>query len=592
LVALGLPLIAGCGGADKGDTVLATVGDREITASYYKEKLGKLKPEELPIDDEGNVLDTTTEAGRLRFMKALVDKELMVTKALELGYETEPSIANARESILFFESGGYLKRDVVDEPANFISEEEYQHYLTRLGETRHCNFVICNFKDDAYKAIEAAKTVDDWMDVVHEYHAMAVRPNVDYTISVPWGKYVDTFERGIFAVAEGEVTEPIETQHGYWVLKVLEIKSKPVADEESRRGDILASVRQRKANLLMQDFVQEVRDNHKLEINEDALWLVYQGLPEGETILDPETNQPVPLESLKPLTIAPEHLDTILYSYETLEGQTVGTIGDYKSHFDAMSAFQRPKAAESLGSLRGKLLGELDRIVMQDENIVRGYTEDPRVLEAVNKKIEQMIVSALHQDVAEYESHVSPEDIDEYWAEHKEDYFQVEQRAGLTVFCSGRENAESAREAALAGTPWSEMLQRYGTDKENKGRQGKVGPYPTTFINPFKVALFALNQVGDVSEPFQSEGQWAIVRLTEVIPEHQKEKNDVLESIGQTIKLTRQDEKLTATLDEWRNEYPVEIFNDRLNQMPGYYEIQEELRQKRLEYRTTGSNES
>ena len=48
----GLAFLAGCGGSGRDeDVVLARVGDQEIKAAYYENKLGKMTAEDLPRDD-------------------------------------------------------------------------------------------------------------------------------------------------------------------------------------------------------------------------------------------------------------------------------------------------------------------------------------------------------------------------------------------------------------------------------------------------------------------------------------------------------------------------------------------------------------
>jgi len=584
VIGFGLALISGCGGGDGGDNaILATVGQNEITADYYMEKLGKLEDEELPRDDAGNIMNTGTQEGRLAFMEVLVNKELMVLKAYELGYDKDDQIHKAKESMADYHASTFMRVDEIEKPSNFISEEEFDYYVTRLGESRHCNFVICNFMDDALAAKKMGETAENWMDVVNAHHASEVRPNIEYKITIPWGKYIDSFERGVFEVEVGGVTDPIETEHGYWVIRVNEVTNIPETKIEERRGVILSSVRQRKNNLLMKDYVERVRAEHKLVIEEDALWVVYQGLPGGEYIIDPETNKPVPQEELNELIIDPKDLDLLLFSYETLAGPTVYTIGDYKAHFDQMNAFQRPKASESLCGLRSKLLGEVDVPIMRDEGRRRNYIEDPRVIKALNKQIEQMMVSSLHQDVAKYDEHVGPEALAEYWEAHKENYFEEESRSGYAVFCNDREKADKAYQAAVAGTSWKQMMKRFDTNPENQKNDGAAGPFPASFVNPYKVGLYSIAEEDGVCEPFLNEGKWVVMKLAEIVHAHQPELATVREQVGRAVKLARQDIQLKGILDEWRLEYPVEINLEELNQMPDFAGCRQHLEELRLE---------
>ena len=96
-------LLAGCGGKDGGDksggsTVLATVGDTDITAEMYETGLAKMEKGDLPVDDLGQPVDTATQAGKQEFLEVLINKELLRQKALQLGYDQDPQALGAKAS--------------------------------------------------------------------------------------------------------------------------------------------------------------------------------------------------------------------------------------------------------------------------------------------------------------------------------------------------------------------------------------------------------------------------------------------------------------------------------------------------------------
>src|SRR5262245_3735165 len=95
IVACGaLVAIAACnkggGGAKTSESqgeVVARVGGRPITKSYYEQRLAKMERRFLP--------DTLDLAGRKQFLDFIVNKELMALKAEELKYDEDPRITNS-----------------------------------------------------------------------------------------------------------------------------------------------------------------------------------------------------------------------------------------------------------------------------------------------------------------------------------------------------------------------------------------------------------------------------------------------------------------------------------------------------------------
>ena len=124
LVLVGL-LVAGCGGGGSDqDSVLATVGDVEITSGYYENRLSKLEENELPRDAEGNLMDTGTLEGKMEFLNTLIHKEVMALTAEALGIDQDPSIVAARQSLTSYEAELTMWDRVIEEPANTITNEE------------------------------------------------------------------------------------------------------------------------------------------------------------------------------------------------------------------------------------------------------------------------------------------------------------------------------------------------------------------------------------------------------------------------------------------------------------------------------------
>ncbi len=342
-------LATGCGG-DKADNdfskyvdnsaVLAKVGNGEITAKYYEERLSKMTAEELPKLD-GVTMDMSADAGKLAFMDVLVNKELMNQKALKLGYNLDPAVVGARLSIVQYEGVLAMWNDVVMEVTSTISEEELQDFYANMGTEYQCHYVICDLEEDALKAREFALTGADWEDVVNKYHDGSRSVTNKYELAVPFGQYSEEFEDKIIETELGGVSQPILSSYGYWVVRVVEINHGDKPDLEEAKAHILDVARNRKIGSTRQQFKKDMRVKYEFFINQDALWAAYEGLPEAG-LMDPETKQPYTKDQLEDLDVSTKDLGLVFYSYRGKEGQLVeSTVADYKTHFDKMSVFQR-----------------------------------------------------------------------------------------------------------------------------------------------------------------------------------------------------------------------------------------------------------
>jgi parvulin-like peptidyl-prolyl isomerase len=570
-------LAVAVGGCSKSksddDLVLATVADVEITGAVYKAKLAKFKEHELPRGEDGELLDTATMAGREAFLAILINKETMQLKAVELGYDKEADVEAARNQLYDYYASQLLYEDAIETPANVISDEALAEYVSHMGEKRLCDFLITNFEDDAREARAKALAGTPWDELVAEYHDGDMSPTGRNEITVPWGQFQDSFESAVFAVEEGGVTEPIPTTYGFWLMHVRQIKNDPPPDVDAIKPKVLDSIRQRKINLARNEFKDEVREAHDFVLDDESLWICYEGLPENESIIDPETGKPTPREQLQPLKIDAADLDRLLYSFTTIDGPETSNIGEYKSRFDRMNAFQRPKRSEMLGGLRQKLIGELDKVIMTDESIKRGYRDDPRVVELAMNQINQMMVTRLHDDGLVIDETVTKEQLEQFWAEHKQDYAQPERRSGTLVDCDSQASAERARAALLAGEDFRAVLDKFGVDAVNKKNGGRFGPLKAGVEHPIVTPLFRLANIGDVTEPIEVRDQYVVIVLTEIEPGGVPELGEFREAVAQRIRASRKEDELNRLLDQWQHEYGVTIDELNLAKMPSWQEL-------------------
>ncbi len=563
-------LFVGCGGGDKApagiqddSAVIATVGSENITSDYYEDRLAQLAGNELPVED-GQYMDTSTEAGKRAFLKILINKELLTQKAVQLGYDKEPGIQTARKSITEYEGGLAMWADVVGDISRKVTEEELQAFYAQMGTEYVCNYVICNFEDDAMEAREFALTGADWEDVVDKFHDGSPATTGKYEISVPFGQYSSEFEDLVFAEELGGVSMPISTSYGFWIVRVIKINHKDKPSLEESKGRILDITQNRKSGRLRSDFKKEIRAKYEFQIDEVALWATYQGVPEGG-LMDPVTNKPYTRDQLKPLDVRSEHLGDILYSYKGRDGNLIEyTVADYKNTFDSMGVFQRPKRSDMLGGFRQKLTDEVERGLMNLEAENRGYFEKPEVVAKVDLKVEEAMVTRLYKEVVTFDDKISPEELEAFWADHKTDYHVEESRSGHLVVCLNRQKADAARKAIMDGKTWAEVLVKFGSDATNKSKGGKTDKIFAVSKSPIVEPLFNL-EVGGISQPFPvGSDRFAVVQLENIIAAHDYEMHEVSEAIGGRIRKVRQEDAFVALLDQWGEEFGVVINSENL----------------------------
>lgn len=564
--------LAGCGG-DQEDPLLAVVGEVEIRGSAFEERLVLLEENELPKDENGQAMDMALLEAKSEFLTTLINKELMVAKAIQLGYGDEPRIAAAHKSMLTYEAALALGQDVINAPAGEITNEELDAFYERLGERRRCKYIVTNFESEARAARDLALGGADWDDVADRFHLGDMPTTGLLEVTIPWGRFDLRFEKEVFAVEEGGISEPIETEYGWWVVRVEEITQGDKPDKEGSLAEILDLVHRRKMMGLQKASRLEVREKYKVEFNDDALDIIWSALPAEELMVDPLTDKPVPQDELQDLDVVEADLDVKFYSYEP-EGETRSfTVGDFKSRYDNMNTFQRPKREQMVPGLKGNILQVVERHLMDLEAREKGYYERADVLAKVQKKFEGIMVTSLYSEVVTIDEHVSDPDFDAYWAENSDYYLTPEMRSGRLIIGADEAEAAAARLEIVDGKLWREVVQHYGTDNANKSRSGKLDEITEWAKGSVAEVLFSLAE-GEMSQPFPVEDdRYAIVRCERILPGKPADKEASREGVVNAVRARRKEALFQSLLAEWAVEFGVIRYDENLTHVKSWLEL-------------------
>ena len=571
--------IAGCGGKGKAlapDTVLAKVDGKPITAGYYEKKLGRMQASDMPRDENGRIIDTAALPGKQKFLETIINKEVMVNVARRTGYESNTEIEYARKTLLQFEGVTAMRERYVNQPAADFSDADIQKFYENLGRVRRCRFFITNTRERALEGRAKAQTGVDWEDLFKEFHDGQRSGEVKFNINIPYGKFIPAFEDPIYACAVGDVTEPVPSSYGWWILKVDSEEREQVPTLEEARKTIVATLVNRRQMRLVDEFKEQVRQKHKAYVREDALLKVYNALPKDAGIFYPGTQDPVRREDLKPLDVSPVDMDMDFYGYENKGEPRKYTIGDFKTAYDRMNAFERPKWADMMGGLREKIMFEVDRALMAWEAEDRGMDKDPEVVAKVDEKIEEMLVQKLFEDSVHADKNVSPAAVDSAWAVDEKDYEQPELRTGKRIICADADQAAKAHAALAAGDPWRKVLNTYGSDPTDKAGGGVLQNVRADATGAERDALFAL-QADQYSQPVAlGDGRFAILYLDVVTPPHKQTKQEAAPAVVQRIQSHREEMVFRDALDGWKKQVKIEVFPKKLAATRSWKELIDE----------------
>jgi peptidyl-prolyl cis-trans isomerase D len=144
-------------------------------------------------------------------------------------------------------------------------DQGYEDYLSQIGaaEERKASHILVEVNnqrnDEAASALAqqlSAKAIngDDFSELAKEYSDDIGSKNVGGDLGFNTrGGFVLEFDDALFAMTEGDVSEPVKTEFGYHVIKLEKIRKPDVMSKEDKRVDIIADI---KASQLTEMFAE------------------------------------------------------------------------------------------------------------------------------------------------------------------------------------------------------------------------------------------------------------------------------------------------------------------------------------------------
>lgn len=202
--------------------VLATVNGRDITETDVNDFLKQLPPQAMA--------QFSTPDGKTRIVKELVNQELIYLNAIEEKLNEEEDfleqLENVKESLLKQYAINKLLSDIT------VSEEEMVEFYNKEkanfieGEKARASHILV---DDEEKALEILESINNGLsfeDAAKEYSTCPSKERGGDLGEFAKGQMVPEFEQAAFSLEEGQISEPVKTQFGYHIIKLVK-KTEP-----------------------------------------------------------------------------------------------------------------------------------------------------------------------------------------------------------------------------------------------------------------------------------------------------------------------------------------------------------------------------
>jgi parvulin-like peptidyl-prolyl isomerase len=354
----------------------------------------------------------------------------------------------------------------------------------------------------------------------------------------------DNFKEIASALKIGEVSKIINTEKGYCLLKLLEIKPAYQETLDKTKGFIERKLTRERRENAYNEWLDNLKEQAQIQVAFNL----------GEISEEYLSSKP------------PE---TVLVSFR---GGEI-TLEEFNKAWDDPDNRNKYKT-------KGKLLENMlkERILVQRARQI-GLEEDENVssqikaaIEQIRKEEEEKIKISIQQPLIDAATKVeiydkvklSEEEIEEYYKENKEDFIKEEEYHLRHILVETQEEAEAVLEKIRGGADFAELAKQRSLcpSGEKGGDLGFITRGMT--IKPFEDAAFVL-KTGEISEVVKTEFGYHIIKLEEISPERQKTLEEAKVEIEYILLPEKQQNAFTEWLSSLKDEYNVQIKEELLN---------------------------
>lgn len=265
--------------APAADTVVARIGDRDVTASEIRGQLEELTPKDREALQ-------ANRAELARFVRGILVRRALLQDATAAGWEKNPSVVaglnRVRDQYLvesFLQSAAKVPEDYPsdEEVASAYKAEKERLRLPRRFQLSQI-FISADGGDEA--ARKKAESLAAQVKAKPADFARLAKENSDEPVSAArngslgWlaeEAITPEVRPTVSTLAKGQVSAPVKGNGGYHIIRLEDVREAGPASIEEVREDLKTALRLQRAQLNREAYIATLLERQAISVNELAL---------------------------------------------------------------------------------------------------------------------------------------------------------------------------------------------------------------------------------------------------------------------------------------------------------------------------------
>jgi parvulin-like peptidyl-prolyl isomerase len=508
------------------EKVLATVGNHKITLEQFQTRYEKF------LNSSGlrdNIVNRKKVAN------------YMVNELLLLHYDDNESIFNnigyidelewSRKQVIL----AYLKDREIYSKIN-ATDAELRTAFKRQNQKLAVSHLYASTKEEAdelYKLLQAGVDFEKLAENV--FTDSTLKNNGGYLGYFEWGELDPNFEEAAYKLKEGEISEPIETEYGYSIIKLVDRVSKPILTEYEYQNNITQltrAVRIYKKRPSEKAYINNVVNWDMLEVNQKSLDIIYKNFSIDNTINNFSND---------------EFTDGECINYKNMTYLT----SDIMKRLNSLPVYHREKI-----NSKDRLLTVLKGFVLQDVLLEiaeeKGYTENYEVVERFETMKTNLFMKYKKAEITRNAS-IEDSTVYNFYKKHL-DFFSTHDEMNVAeILVKDEKSALSILEKLKAGGDFGKLAKINSLREFSANNNGIMGYAPRSKFGDLNNTLWN-SDINEIIGPIKIENIWGLFKVLDKRESRPIEFEKVKEEAALAAKYFIQKDIFENYVSEFRNE--------------------------------------
>jgi len=565
-IILSVTLLTYCSRED--NISVARVGGRKITFNEFEKEFTRGK--------NAKMIQQSSLEDKIKFLDGMINKQLKIIDAYHHELDKDENIVGQiKERSRGFMFNRLLELEITQK---VIPESAIKDFFEKSNKEVKIKQILVKFNpnipEQKQNALTRAREIVKRIKAKEDFSRLAEDVSDDMNTAkkggdkgyLKWGPR--SFENPVYATAfsmkENQVSKPIETQNGYYIIKVVEIKHYPASSYEHERDRIreqLYKVRNQDLMSAYYEYLDSLRSKYEVRFDDKGVGLFFKRY--SMPVRRPANNQNdslnvIPKETTPLDNFSDGEKQIMVAAFE--DGKL--TINDLVEDIKKYPRHQRPRFQNKSEVQDFINVRIIPVYLLEREATAKNIQQDQIVKKHVTSFQERTMLDEIQRIQVNDKLGITEDSLKSYFEKHREEYQHPGKREIQQIYVEDENLAGNIVIRARRGEDFARLFRRYNEKEAFKNNEGIS--QITKGRTGIGKSSFELN-IGEISDPIKVGQGFQIIKLLKIIDPVLKTFDEAKSQVNGKVRRIAFDNREKEWIDELRGRINFVIYKKNLD---------------------------